>query len=88
MASKITLYTVAGSPPGFAVRLVLKYLEIPHSIKNVDYFTGEHFSESYLKVALCNLTFYLIFYKVRKSIYVFNGFNLIPRCILKESCQL
>jgi glutathione S-transferase len=50
MAEKRILYTCSDSPPGRAVQIVLKYLDIPYTIKTVDFDSGEHFSEYFLDV--------------------------------------
>lgn len=50
---KLVLYTCTDSPPGRAVQIVLKHLGVPYSIKTVDFDSGEHFSEEFLKVIIC-----------------------------------
>ncbi|KAJ6632792.1 4-coumarate-CoA ligase 1 [Pseudolycoriella hygida] len=50
MASETVLYTCVDSPPGRTVQMALKYLNIPHIIKDVNFDEGEHFSEKFLKM--------------------------------------
>lgn len=44
------LYAVSDGPPSLACRMVLKALNIPFDLVNVNYNVGEHLTEEYAKV--------------------------------------
>jgi len=44
------LYTCTDSPPGRAVQMALKYLNLDYEYKDVDFDNGEHFSPTFLKM--------------------------------------
>ena len=44
------LYAVSDGPPSSAVKMVLKYLNIPYEHIEVDYLKSEHMTESYAKL--------------------------------------
>lgn len=52
MNSEVLLYTCDDSPPGRAVQMALAYLNVPYTIKTVNFDEGEHFSEEFLKVEI------------------------------------
>lgn len=45
------LYAVSDGPPSLACRMVLKALNIPYELVNVNYNIGEHLTEEYAKVS-------------------------------------
>lgn len=56
MSSGIILYTCADSPPGRAVQMALVYLNVPYTVKDVNFDAGEQFSDEFLKVDLYSYT--------------------------------
>lgn len=44
------LYTVCDGPPSLACRMVLKALNIPFELVDVNYNIGEHLTDDYAKV--------------------------------------
>ncbi|KAJ8941160.1 hypothetical protein NQ318_004281 [Aromia moschata] len=45
----LTLYAVSDGPPSLAVRQALKYLNLEHTLVNVDFGLGEHMTEEFAK---------------------------------------
>ncbi|XP_018564199.1 glutathione S-transferase 1-1 [Anoplophora glabripennis] len=43
----LTLYAVSDGPPSLAVRQALKYLELEHTLVNVDFGRGDHMTDEY-----------------------------------------
>ncbi|XP_011197016.1 uncharacterized protein Gst1_1 isoform X1 [Zeugodacus cucurbitae] len=44
------LYAVSDGPPSLSVRMVLKALNIPYELVNIDFIAGEHMTEDYAKM--------------------------------------
>lgn len=47
----LILYVVSEGPPSIAVRQALKYLELEHTLVNMDYRSGDHMTEEYARVS-------------------------------------
>lgn len=54
------LYAVSDGPPSLACRMVLKALNIPFELVNVNYNVGEHLTDEYFKVLIDFITFMLL----------------------------